>query len=63
MAPLKRRIFVTGGRIDENGNKKTTNEVQMYSVDTNTWSFCAPMIQERGGHSVNVHKWAPIIAS
>ncbi|XP_077288114.1 kelch-like protein 25 [Arctopsyche grandis] len=39
------------GRIDKDGNSKSTNEVQVYSVECNTWSYNAPMIQGRENHS------------
>ncbi|XP_077294543.1 kelch-like protein 25 [Arctopsyche grandis] len=45
------KIFVTGGRIFENGNETSTNKVQMYSVETNSWTYRAQMIQGRRSHS------------
>ncbi|XP_077295970.1 kelch-like protein 7 [Arctopsyche grandis] len=45
------KIFVTGGLTRKNGKSISTNKVQMYSVETNSWTFRAQMIQERERHS------------
>ncbi|XP_077289869.1 kelch-like protein 25 [Arctopsyche grandis] len=49
-------IYVTGGRTWKNGKWKTIKQVQMYSSESNSWSYRAPMIQERDGHSSVVIK-------
>ncbi|XP_077291281.1 ectoderm-neural cortex protein 1-like [Arctopsyche grandis] len=45
------RIYVTGGKAMKNGKYITTNEVQMYSVESNSWAYRAPMIHGRQSHS------------
>ncbi|XP_077288413.1 kelch-like protein 23 [Arctopsyche grandis] len=45
------RIYVTGGVIYKDEIETSTNEVQMYSVEFNSWSYRAPMIQKRRGSS------------
>ncbi|XP_077297483.1 kelch-like protein 23 [Arctopsyche grandis] len=45
------KIYVTGGCPIENGKYISTNEVQMYSVETNSWTYRAQMIQGRRSHS------------
>ncbi|XP_077285261.1 kelch-like protein 25 [Arctopsyche grandis] len=44
-------IYVTGGRAIENEKYISTNKVQMYSVESNSWTYRADMIQERQDHS------------
>ncbi|XP_077289052.1 kelch-like protein 25 [Arctopsyche grandis] len=50
------KIYITGGRTKENGKTISTNEVQMYSVETNSWTYRAQMIQRRSDHSSVVFK-------
>ncbi|XP_077289488.1 kelch-like protein 23 [Arctopsyche grandis] len=45
------KIYITGGRTNENGKTISTNKVQMYSVETNSWTYRAQMIQGRYNHS------------
>ncbi|XP_077290877.1 kelch-like protein 25 [Arctopsyche grandis] len=45
------KIYITGGRRYENGKGTPMNIVQMYSVETNSWTYRAHMIQGRYGHS------------
>ncbi|XP_077296137.1 kelch-like protein 25 [Arctopsyche grandis] len=45
------RIYVTGGHILKDGKNKSTDEVQVYEMQSNSWSYCAPMIQRREEHS------------
>ncbi|XP_077289671.1 kelch-like protein 41 [Arctopsyche grandis] len=45
------RIYLTGGELNNNGLWKSVDEVQMYSVESNCWSYRAPMIQRRHAHS------------
>ncbi|XP_077289614.1 kelch-like protein 23 [Arctopsyche grandis] len=45
------KIYITGGRTNENGKTISTNKVQMYSVETNSWTYRSQMIQGRNGHS------------
>ncbi|XP_077294579.1 kelch-like protein 7 isoform X2 [Arctopsyche grandis] len=42
------KIYITGGRTSE---LISSNKVQMYSVETNSWTYRAQMIQGRHGHS------------
>ncbi|XP_077289775.1 ectoderm-neural cortex protein 1-like [Arctopsyche grandis] len=50
-AVINDRIYVTGGRINKDGKYKSINEVQVYSVESNSWSYAAPMVQKREDHS------------
>ncbi|XP_077300626.1 kelch-like protein 25 [Arctopsyche grandis] len=53
------KIYVTGGRkwlMDESGKYMTINKVQMYSVESNSWTYRAQMIEEREYHSSVVFK-------
>ncbi|XP_077294581.1 ectoderm-neural cortex protein 1-like [Arctopsyche grandis] len=45
------KIYITGGKTSENGRDISTNKVQMYSVETNSWTYRAQMIQGRYNHS------------
>ncbi|XP_077301761.1 kelch-like protein 35 isoform X2 [Arctopsyche grandis] len=45
------KIYIAGGITLENGKKLSTNKVQMYSVETNSCTYRAPMIQRRYAHS------------
>ncbi|XP_077289477.1 kelch-like protein 24a [Arctopsyche grandis] len=45
------KIYITGGQTSENGKTISTNKVQMYSVETNSWTYRAQMIQGRSYHS------------
>ncbi|XP_077288687.1 kelch-like protein 7 [Arctopsyche grandis] len=45
------KIYITGGRRKENGKHMSTNIVQMYSVETNSWTYRTQMIQARHAHS------------
>ncbi|XP_077298388.1 kelch-like protein 41b isoform X2 [Arctopsyche grandis] len=45
------KIYITGGRTNENRKRISTNKVQMYSVATNSWTYRAQMIQRRHNHS------------
>ncbi|XP_077299923.1 kelch-like protein 23 [Arctopsyche grandis] len=45
------KIYITGGKTKENGKTISTNKVQMYSVETNSWTYRAQMIQGRASHS------------
>ncbi|XP_077289491.1 kelch-like protein 24a [Arctopsyche grandis] len=45
------KIYITGGKTSENGKYISTNKVQMYSVETNSWTYRAQMIQRRCDHS------------
>ncbi|XP_077285471.1 kelch-like protein 38 [Arctopsyche grandis] len=45
------RIYVTGGRKRENKEETSINSMQVYSVDSNSWSYGTPMIQAREHHS------------
>ncbi|XP_077289618.1 kelch-like protein 24 [Arctopsyche grandis] len=45
------KIYITGGLTDENGKSISKNKVQMYSVETNSWTYRAQMIQGRYNHS------------
>ncbi|XP_077295866.1 kelch-like protein 7 [Arctopsyche grandis] len=45
------KIYITGGRTIENANDVSTNKVQMYSAETNSWTYRAQMIQRRQNHS------------
>ncbi|XP_077285326.1 kelch-like protein 24 [Arctopsyche grandis] len=45
------KIYVTGGRIVKDGKHITINTLQVYSVECNSWSYRAPMIQARDCHS------------
>ncbi|XP_077289480.1 kelch-like protein 28 [Arctopsyche grandis] len=42
------KIYITGGLTSE---WISSNKVQMYSVETNSWTYRAQMIQGRAGHS------------
>lgn len=53
---IDNKIYVTGGRALENGKYITLNKVQMYSTETNSWVYCAHMIQGRSDHSVNINQ-------
>ncbi|XP_077290268.1 kelch-like protein 23 [Arctopsyche grandis] len=44
------RIYMTGGYTFIDKQHRSINEVQMYVPETNTWSYRAPMIQERAEH-------------
>ncbi|XP_077292584.1 kelch repeat and BTB domain-containing protein 12-like isoform X2 [Arctopsyche grandis] len=44
-------IYVTGGRIKKDGEDSSTNIVQVYSADSNSWSYGTPMIRKRLQHS------------
>ncbi|XP_077299692.1 kelch-like protein 7 [Arctopsyche grandis] len=48
---IDNKIYVTGGRTVENGKRISTDKVQMYSVENNSWTYRAQMIQERERHS------------
>ncbi|XP_077298482.1 kelch-like protein 36 [Arctopsyche grandis] len=48
---IDEKIYITGGRTNENGRDISTNKVQMYSVETNSWTYRAQMIQGREMHS------------
>ncbi|XP_077294023.1 kelch-like protein 25 [Arctopsyche grandis] len=50
------KIFVTGGITFENGERKSTNKVQIYSVETNSWTYRAQMIHARQDHSSVAYK-------
>ncbi|XP_077294025.1 ectoderm-neural cortex protein 1-like [Arctopsyche grandis] len=45
------KIFVTGGFSRKNGISKSSNKVQLYSVETNSWTYRAQMIHARQDHS------------
>ncbi|XP_077294248.1 kelch-like protein 24 [Arctopsyche grandis] len=45
------KIYVTGGRTSEDGKTISLNKVQTFSVKSNSWTYRAPMIQTRHGHS------------
>ncbi|XP_077289680.1 kelch-like protein 41b [Arctopsyche grandis] len=45
------KIYITGGIAMENGKWISRNKVQMYSVETNSWTYRAQMIQGRHRHS------------
>ncbi|XP_077294155.1 uncharacterized protein LOC143916780 [Arctopsyche grandis] len=45
------RIYVTGGCMQEKEGISPINKVQMYSMEFNSWSYCAPMIHGRCDHS------------
>ncbi|XP_077296855.1 kelch-like protein 25 isoform X2 [Arctopsyche grandis] len=45
------RIYVVGGQVHKNGKTIPTNQVQMYSVETNSWIYRSQMIQARSSHS------------
>ncbi|XP_077289476.1 kelch-like protein 25 isoform X2 [Arctopsyche grandis] len=45
------KIYITGGETSENGKTISSNKVQMYSVETNSWTYRAQMIQGRYNHS------------
>ncbi|XP_077294204.1 kelch-like protein 25 [Arctopsyche grandis] len=45
------RIYVTGGRTEKLGNLISIDKVQMYSIDSNSWSYRASMNQARQEHS------------
>ncbi|XP_077295844.1 kelch-like protein 24 [Arctopsyche grandis] len=45
------KIYIAGGFTEENGEWTSTNKVQMYSVETNYWTYRAQMIQRRESHS------------
>ncbi|XP_077292624.1 kelch-like protein 23 [Arctopsyche grandis] len=49
------RIYVAGGRTIENGNNISINMLQVYSVDSNSWSYSTPMMQAREQHSSTVN--------
>ncbi|XP_077301682.1 kelch-like protein 38 [Arctopsyche grandis] len=44
-------IYVTGGCKFLNNNMYCTDLVQRYSVKTNKWIYCTPMIQKKANHS------------
>ncbi|XP_077290105.1 kelch-like protein 23 [Arctopsyche grandis] len=50
------KIYITGGEPSENGKWLSTNKLQMYSVETNSWTYRAQMIQRRHRHSSVVFK-------
>ncbi|XP_077300591.1 kelch-like protein 25 [Arctopsyche grandis] len=56
------RIYVTGGRKVENGKYVTCNRVQMYSVESNAWTYRAQMTQGRYLHSSVVCKGKLFVA-
>ncbi|XP_077285139.1 kelch-like protein 41b [Arctopsyche grandis] len=45
------KIYVAGGRTSIGGKHQTINALQVYSVECNSWSYLAPMIQARDYHS------------
>ncbi|XP_077294153.1 kelch-like protein 25 isoform X2 [Arctopsyche grandis] len=45
------KIYITGGQTYANKKITSLNKVQMYSVETNSWTYRAQMIQERSEHS------------
>ncbi|XP_077294182.1 kelch-like protein 7 [Arctopsyche grandis] len=45
------KIYVTGGLTRQNAKQMSSNKVQMYSVETNSWTYRAQMIQGREDHS------------
>ncbi|XP_077296702.1 kelch-like protein 7 [Arctopsyche grandis] len=53
---INNTIYVAGGRSRQNGNETSTNELQVYWPETNSWSYRAPMIQRRERHSSVVIK-------
>ncbi|XP_077294123.1 kelch-like protein 7 isoform X2 [Arctopsyche grandis] len=55
-------IYVTGGRIEKNRKNISLNKVQMYSVESNSWTYRAQMIQERSEHSSVVFKGKLFVA-
>ncbi|XP_077294958.1 kelch-like protein 25 [Arctopsyche grandis] len=59
---IDEKIFVTGGRISENGKLISTNKVQMYSVETNSWTYRAKMSHERLRHSSVAFKGKLLVA-
>ncbi|XP_077290380.1 kelch-like protein 7 [Arctopsyche grandis] len=50
------KIYVTGGSTKKNGKYKSIADVQMYSVESNSWSYRAPMIKGREQHASIVIK-------
>ncbi|XP_077290322.1 uncharacterized protein LOC143914104 [Arctopsyche grandis] len=55
-------IYVTGGRLYENGKNVSLNKVQIYSVETNSWTYGTQMNQARHAHSSVVFKGKLFIA-
>lgn len=55
---IDEKIYVTGGR----RNETSLDLVQMYSVETNSWTNSSHMIQARYNHSVNINHFCLTIA-
>ncbi|XP_077294879.1 kelch repeat and BTB domain-containing protein 12-like [Arctopsyche grandis] len=55
-------IYVTGGRKFEERKIISSNIVQMYSVESNSWTCRAQMIQGRSSHSSAIFKGKLLIA-
>ncbi|XP_077287996.1 kelch-like protein 25 [Arctopsyche grandis] len=50
-AIIGKNIYVTGGNTKTDGGKESIDTVQVYSVESNSWSYGAVMKQKRRKHS------------
>lgn len=48
------KIYVTGGRKKIDDKDISTDEMQMFSLKSNSWTYRAPMLFARKDHSVNI---------
>ncbi|XP_077288096.1 kelch-like protein 25 [Arctopsyche grandis] len=48
---IGKKIYITGGKFIVNIESISTNKVQVYMKESNSWYFAAPMIQGRDNHA------------